>query len=97
VGYQCDIDIGIRKRFEFDDQENTGRLKTSEIDPLVLLVEQMHELFCGEHRVLADDIHWRQTDIRATYIAEHLRLHRQFTGIIRIRFDAHKDLDFGDA
>ena len=41
------VDIAIRKRFAPADRETTGRLKSSSVDPMIKLVEQVHELAAG--------------------------------------------------
>ena len=90
--YESGVDVAVRKRFGTASQNaSTGRIELAEIDDLVLLVEQIHELFCKEAVTSATiDASWLDTTIRATYIREHLREHRQFTGIVRIRYRLSK-------
>lgn len=99
VNYLCHVDIGIRKKFEREDREaDTRRVSNEAIDPLVYLVEELHEFLCGEdQRRLTNpaglDATWSETKIRATYIKEHLKDWSQFTGIIRVGYEARKDLE----
>lgn len=92
--YDCAIDIGVRKRFDQNDQEPlTGRIEKTEVDRLIYLVEQIHDYFCDDgKRELADNMNWRSTVVRAAYIREHLKDWRQFTGIIRITYEIHRPL-----
>lgn len=96
--YQCEIDVGVRKRFSADDHDDaTGRIERSEIDDLVLLVEQMHEYFVdadnnGRRLTNYAAAVWQECSIRASYVREHLRELQQFTGIIRVTYEATKAL-----
>jgi hypothetical protein len=95
ISYQCVIGIGIRKRFDQGDQEAiNGRVALSEIDRLVLLTEQIHGFVCSwEKRNILAGITWEETEIRATYVGEHLRDWRQYTGLIDLTFTAKVDVD----
>ncbi len=92
IAYECAIDVGIRKRFSQDDQAMSGRVATDEVDALVLLVEDVVELFAG--KVLTDFTSgiWHEAEVRASFNRAHLRELRQFTGIVRLPFDVEKAL-----
>lgn len=92
IGYVNSVDIGIRKRFGTANQQSSGELIVADVDALVLLVEQVSEFFTPRRLTAYDSASWRETKIRATYVREHLRQCRQFTGVIRVSFDATKDL-----
>jgi hypothetical protein len=88
IHYLCSVDVGVRRWFSRVQSETaTGRIKTSEIDRLVLFVQELNEFFLsrGVGRRLAtyEEAVWRQTKIRATYSRKHLRDHRMFLGILR--------------
>ena len=96
--YLCDVDIGVRKRFGADDHDDpTGRIELSEIDDLIQLVEQLHEYMVdadnnGRRLTNYAAAAWQECSIRASYIREHLREMQQFTGILRVTYDAAKAL-----
>ena len=52
INTEPSVDVVLRKRFEPGDKETAGakagRLKKTAVDPLVRLVEQIHELFSGD-------------------------------------------------
>lgn len=92
IGYVTSVDIGIRKRFGTGNQQSTGELVLSDVDALVLLVENVSEFFTPRRLTAYEYASWRETRIRAIYVREHLRQCRQFTGVIRVSFDSTKDL-----
>jgi hypothetical protein len=79
------IDIGIRRKFTTQEQDADGRVPNATIDPFVLLVEELL-VFVAKKR-LSSSV-WRDSKVRSTIVREHLRDWRQFTGIIRIRFNS---------
>lgn len=94
LNYVCPVDIVIRKRFGQADQTDCGRIEIAEIDRLVLLVEQINELFCdpdGKRLATFDSATWKATDIRACASRDHLKK-RMFLGVIRVTYDTHKAL-----
>lgn len=102
VGYACAVDIGVRKKFGQPDLEKCGRIDLAEIDRLVLFVQELHEFFIKADstdgttigRRLQDytDASWRETTIRSTYSAKHLREMQMFLGIVRVTYDVSKTL-----
>lgn len=94
VAYNCLTEIGIRRKFgQGEQQVVNGRIELSEVDRLVYLVEQIHELLCGwDKRQLAADIAWQDTEIRASYVPPHLKDWRQFTGIIAATYRVTRTL-----
>lgn len=83
VGYTSRIKIGLRYKFSQGDSTPTGEIELSEIDDLVLLVEQIYEFLAKKRYCEAT---WRDSSIRATVVAEHLRTNNQFTGLLFVRF-----------
>ena len=88
------VDIAVRKRFEPSDRESDGRLKNASVDPLVKLVEKLHETF-AEGRMtslsLASgiDANWIDTSVR-TY-CDYAKLRQgYFLGVVRIRWNVSK-------
>ena len=92
------VDICVRRRFEPGDKETSGakagRLKKTSVDPLVRLVEQIHELL-SEDRFTAItlsggfDANWLETTVR-TY-CDYARLRQGvFLGVVRVRYNVSK-------
>lgn len=91
--YLIPIDIGVRQRFGTDKQnDDTGRIPNSELDPLVLLTQQIFELFMPERLTDFEAGVWISTNILAMPIKAHLHQHRQFTAVVRIVFRVEKKL-----
>ena len=85
--YTVPVDIGIRRKFGHEKQSDaTGRIEITEIDDLVLLVQEIHELFAkGRLTEFQSAVH-QETRILANPIKQMLHQNRQFTGIIRLTF-----------
>jgi len=88
------IDIAVRKRFEPTDRETDGRLKNTSVDPLVKLVEQLHELFAMdryESLSLAEGIeaNWIEASVRTHCDYSKLR-QGYFLGVVRVRWNVSK-------
>lgn len=92
VGYVCTSDIGIRKKFGPRSNAQSGRIRRTEIDRLVLLVEEIHEHFCMERLPTFESAIWRETKIRTTFSRRHLRDMRMFLGVIRVSYDVSQAL-----
>jgi hypothetical protein len=91
VAYEPSIDIVFRKKFEpADAQEDDGRLTKAAVDELVALVEEVNEHFTPTALTTTDAATWKSTEIVAAVMHKHLREFNQFTGIIRLTFDATK-------
>lgn len=89
VVYAAALDVGIRYKFKQDSQETNGQIANSEVDPLVCLVEQVYEYLAKKTLCEAE---WRDASVSSTFIREHLKDWRQFTGVIRVRFDVEAPL-----
>ena len=83
ITYEVEVDIAVRMSFGQDSQGAGGRIPNEEIDPLVKLVEDIHEFFVKEI-VGSGDQPWIASVIRAPFVPQHLRNLRQFTGLVRI-------------
>lgn len=90
--FLCHVDIGVRYRFAPEERESTGRITVSEIDDLLLLLQQFHDHFVnnGEGRRLTSytAAAWTETNVRTWYVREHLREMGQYTGIVRVTYEA---------
>lgn len=95
AGYNVTVNIGVRKRFDPAESEQlTGRVSLAEVDRMVQLLEQIHEHLCGyEKRVLASNVAWQKSEITDSYVAEHLRQHRQYTGLILCTYRVKRALE----
>jgi len=93
------VDICVRKRFEPGDKETSGakagRLKKTSVDPLVRLVEQIHELLSEDRLFTAVALsggchaNWIEATVR-TY-CDYARLRQGvFLGVVRIRYNVSK-------
>ena len=88
VNYKAAADIVVRKKLNIPEQDpSTGRIAIAQIDALVAFVLEIHQFFLAARLASYDSAVWDKTEIRAAYIAKHLRQHRQFTGIVRVTFD----------
>jgi hypothetical protein len=88
------VDIAVRKRFEPSDREADGRLKNTSVDPLMKLVEQLHELFADgrmDHLSLAVgiDANWIEASVRTHCDYRKLR-EGYFLGVVRVRWNVSK-------
>jgi hypothetical protein len=91
--YDVPLDIAIRKHLGADKQnDDTGRIAVDQVDGLMLLVQELEELFT--ERRLTDPLAtiWQSTRILAAPIIKHLREMRQFTAIIRVDFRTDKNI-----
>lgn len=93
VGYQLTVDVGIRKRFTAEEQDDeTGRIELDAVDEMVELVELFVEFFyASPNRSLADadqaSIAADGVAVRSTWIRPHLKDKRQFTALMRLTYD----------
>jgi hypothetical protein len=98
INTESAVDICVRKRFEPGDRTTSGakdgRLKKTAVDPLVRLVEQIHELFSGDRDTavtLSGGHHanWLEATVR-TY-CDYARLRQGvFLGVVRVRYNVSK-------
>ena len=92
INYTVPVNICLRKKLGTDKRDDdTGELDVAAIDSLMLLVQEIHELFTLER--LADFTcgAWQATKILAAPIPQHLReMGGQFTAIIQVTFLASR-------
>lgn len=98
ISSEPSVDIVVRKRFEPGDKETSGpkagRLKKTAVDPLVLLVQQIHELL-SEDRPTAVALtgsfyaNWLDTTVRTYCDYKKLR-EGFFLGVVRVRYEVSK-------
>lgn len=85
------IDVVVRKKLTRDS--TTGKIPNTQIDPLVLLVEEINELFILKRLTgYPSGVQQGESKIVQSPIPRDLRELTQFTGIIRIPFEATKQL-----
>lgn len=94
LSYTVAIDIVIRKRFGPDDRQTTdGRLKNSAVDPLVLLLQEFHELFVGTRNSIplndVSEANWQSSDVLSWVNQAKLRK-GLFEGVVRVEFEYRK-------
>lgn len=94
MAYTAAVDIVIRQRFGPDDRQTTdGRLKNESVDPLVLLLEELHELFVGtRNSIPLDDVTaatWQSSDVLSWVNQAKLRK-GLFEGVVRVEFEYQK-------
>jgi hypothetical protein len=98
INTESAVDICVRKRFEPGDRTTSGakdgRLKKTAVDPLVRLVEQIHELFSGDRDTavtLSGSIvaNWMDATVRTYCVYKRLR-EGVFLGVVRVRYDVSK-------
>ena len=88
--YIVQVDVAIRRKFGPEHYSGTGRVPNAQIDPLILLVQEIHALFV-QHRFSGNDgaIAWEKSpQLMALPVIKHLRELKQFTAIIRLTFRA---------
>jgi hypothetical protein len=94
--YIIPVDIGVRRKFGADKQnDDTGRIDIAEVDALMLLVQELYELFMPQRLTEFPFAVWDGenggTRILAAPVRDHLRKMRQFTGLIRVVFISYRD------
>jgi hypothetical protein len=91
LGYTCPIDVAVRYKFGQDKMDSdNGRVVLAEIDKLMLLVQEIHELFTLRRMQSFVEAAWQGTKRLVAPHKPHLRDFRQFTGIVRVTFTAHR-------
>lgn len=85
--YLVPIDIAVRQRFgtELIDKD-TKRIAITEIDALMLLVQEIHELFTPKELTDLPDATWKRSSVLVSPHVRHLRESRQFTGVVRVTY-----------
>lgn len=91
LAYTSPVDVAVRYKFGQDKlNADTGRIELSEIDGLLLLVQEIHELFTLQRMQSFEPATWSGTKRLVAPHKPHLRDFRQFTGIVRVTFTSHK-------
>lgn len=91
LGSEPTIDIAVRKRFlQADRDESTGRLRNESVDPLVRLIEQIHELLAEERGEAVDlgdgaSANWVEANV-VSWVNQRMLREGLFEGVVRIRF-----------
>ena len=89
--YRPACDVVVRKRMTPADYvPETKRLSLAKVDELVRLVEDIHDFLCAERLSKLPEAVWQETKILAAFKPSHLRLHHQFTGIVRVTYAIDK-------
>lgn len=93
--YTVETDVLIRKKFTAKQQDvDSGEIQTEDVDELMKLRQDIEEYFASSQdtnqtgRQLTDiqDAVWQNSRTMASYVRNHLRVHRQFTGWIRLTY-----------
>lgn len=92
IRYAPAVDVIVRRRLTPEQREADGKLALTEVDSLVLLVEQIAEFFTPARLVTYDAAAWESTEVLRQVVPAHLREHHQFTGQIRLTFTVHKGI-----
>lgn len=91
--YTCPIDIAVRRKFGAKWQEpDTGRINVRELDAMMFLVQEIHELFTLARMQEFEAASWQETKRLVAPLKSHLRDMRQFTGIVRVTFRVDRKL-----
>lgn len=96
--YSAPTDILIRKRFEGSQQSiSSGRIPKEETDRLRKLRQDIAEFFMpsqttntGRSLTAIPNANWVETKVMAGLVRQHLKLHSQFTGWLRITYAVQK-------
>lgn len=93
--YRVLVDIAVRYRFGTSEQETDGSIDVDEIEEYVALLEEICELLADpDNRRLTTKTAatWVGNEIRFPWVPDHLRSHRQYTGILRATYLVCKDV-----
>lgn len=88
------VDIAVRYRFAASDRESNGRLKNTAVDPLVALVETLHEELMGNRDTALSlgsglSANWVDATVR-TYCDYGKLRQGMFLGLVRVRYNVSK-------
>ena len=72
------VDIAVQKKFVTDD--------TSELDPLMVLSEEIAEAFRGKRLAGYPNAAWVKTEHVSVFAFEHMQELRQFTSVMTLTF-----------
>lgn len=93
--YDVTVEVVVRYGFTDDDTvDATGKITAASVDALVLLVEEINEYLARRaNRTLATVLAgWRGSEVVLPWEADHLRIWRQFTGLVRVTYTAEIDI-----
>lgn len=91
--YVIPVDIAVRKRFKDSEwQDENGRAEVASVDALMLLTQNLFELFMPQRLTGFTDGVWESTEILVAPVTEHLRKHKQFTSVVRVVFGVNRDM-----
>jgi hypothetical protein len=93
VAYACQVDVAIRKRFGMSEQSAlNGRIEDAQLDRLALLTEQIFEhLTKRAQRRLSSEITYSDARVLWQGNKRHLKEWRQYSGLIRMTYDVHRE------
>jgi sulfite reductase beta subunit-like hemoprotein len=96
LAYNALIDVAVRYKFAAATQiYATQEIDLTYIEEYVDLLEAIAEhLATPGNRALTakTDATWLRNEMRAPWVPEHIREHRQYTGIVRATYYVAKDL-----
>ncbi len=86
------VDIAVRRKFGTESlDDETGAVEIEKVDALVELVEQIYTLFALDALSTLADVTWKETKIMVNPLIRLLKM-KQFTGVVRISFQASKSV-----
>lgn len=89
IASRLSVDIVVRKRFGSSESDSDGNIAIEEVDALVQLTANIGEHYVADRVPDIDNAVWQETKVMAAYVPSHLRELRQFTGHVRITFEAY--------
>lgn len=101
INYEHVVHVGLRRKFDQQDREQCGDLRKDLLDRMLLLEEQLIELFIPNPEGATPeeqagilptlpDATWIGTDVLATYVYDHLKTNGQFFGYFAMTFRVRK-------
>jgi hypothetical protein len=88
--YEVGVELVLRQRFGGADLETDGRVKKTKVAALISLLLELNRFFTADRFATFQDAVWTETRIKMLYSPRHLRTHHQFTGIVRLIFEANE-------
>lgn len=91
---EVSLDLILRQRFGGQDldQEKAGRVKRDLVTARVAQLLELNRHFTIDRFASFDSAVWTGTRIKTLYFPSHLRTKQQYTGIVRLTFEANEDL-----
>lgn len=94
--YEIAVDVAVRKRLGEEEQSEEagkeGRPLLASVDALMLLTQDMLELFIPNRLTNLTDAVWQRTTILVAPHREHLTQNKQFTSVVRSIFAVDRDV-----